>query len=68
MNRLENAADMEAYIQRSNLTNHAKQQYAITAYELCILNDLYKKDPFKALSLTFDLGRAKGYRAAKYGK
>ncbi len=65
MRHLETTQDMKAYIERSNLSQHAKEYYGITALELSVLYNSYKKDPFNALCLTFELGKANGYRAAK---
>lgn len=65
---LESRGDIETYIKRSHLTQHAKEYYEIHVIELNVLRELYERDPYHALCLAFELGKAKGYRAAKIGK
>lgn len=55
--------EMKHYIDRTPIEN--RDRYDMRMRDLNTLRDLFSKDPFRAISLAFAFGRAKGYRAAK---
>lgn len=62
--------DMEkinAYIERTPFTQHAQTYFNTNSDELLAI---YKelKDPFELMIKAFELGRAKGFRAAIIGR
>ena len=64
---LDNLDKINAYIERTNLTPHTKTYFDTNCIEMLVIyHDI--KDPFLQISKAFELGRAKGFRAAKNGK
>lgn len=56
---------MKRYIERTKFSSRAVNHYYLNWTEVGLLRDEMCRDPFRALCLAFDYGKAKGYRSAK---
>ena len=56
---------IQQYIKQTKIAPQTSHAYCIYASELCALHDELRRDSFQAMSILFNFGWAKGYRAAK---
>ncbi len=56
---------IQRYIERTKIDHRTSHAYCMYASELCALYDELRRDSFQAMSILFNFGWAKGYRAAK---
>lgn len=62
-----NTEEIRAYVQRTGIKD-PKHNFTICFSDLNSIHDLFLSDPFEAIGLAFDFGRAKGYRLARSQK
>lgn len=58
------AEEIRAYIERTSMKDPGGH-YSLFLSEIDAIYDLSRTDPFRAICLDFDYGKAKGYRLAR---
>lgn len=57
--------EMEQYVERTGIREETKERYFMAFGELREIGSLLQSDWYRAISLAFEYGRAKGYRAGR---
>ena len=57
--------EIAGYIEKSGISKSIEKRYAFKLNEACALRVYFGENSWESIDLAYNLGRARGYRAAK---